>query len=89
MVGMYICTESWINKKCTNEIRARVFSLYALLVMAMVSLGQLILNVPDSTGISIFVLLSVLASIAIVPIAITKVDAPCTTATHLGITQSG
>jgi MFS family permease len=47
-----------------------------LLVMAMVSLGQLILNVPDSTGISIFVLLSVLASIAIVPIAITKVDAP-------------
>jgi MFS family permease len=76
MVGMYICAESWINEKSTNEIRGRVFSLYALLVMAMVSLGQLILNVPDSTGVSIFVLVSVLASIAIVPIAITKVDPP-------------
>jgi MFS family permease len=76
MVGMYICAESWINEKSTNEIRGRVFSIYALLVMAMVSLGQLVLNVPDSTGVSIFVLISALASIAVVPIAITKVDPP-------------
>ena len=76
MVGMYICAESWINEKSTNEIRGQVFSIYALLVMAMVSLGQLVLNVPDSTGVSIFVLISALASIAVVPIAITKVDPP-------------
>ena len=76
MVAMYICAESWINEKSTNDIRGQVFAIYALLVMAMVSLGQLILNVPDNTGISLFVLVSVLASPAIVPIAITKVDAP-------------
>ncbi|MEM7208651.1 MAG: MFS transporter [Pseudomonadota bacterium] len=76
MVGMYICAESWINEKSTNEIRGQVFSIYALLVMMMVSLGQLILNVPDTTGLTLFVLVSVLASLAVVPIAITKVDAP-------------
>lgn len=76
MVGMYICAESWINEKSNNEIRGQVFAVYALVVMAMVSLGQLVLNVPDSTGISIFVLISALASIAVVPIAITKVDPP-------------
>ncbi|MEM7294415.1 MAG: MFS transporter, partial [Pseudomonadota bacterium] len=69
MVAMYICAESWINEKSTNEIRGQVFAIYALLVMAMVSLGQLVLNVPDTTGISLFVLVSVLASLAIVPIA--------------------
>ena len=76
LCGMYICAESWINEKSTNEIRGEVFSIYALLVMGMVSLGQLVLNVPDSTGIATFVLVSALASIAVVPIAITKVDPP-------------
>ena len=37
MVGMYIYTESWINEKSTNEIRGRVFSLYALLLKAMIA----------------------------------------------------
>jgi len=76
MVGMYICAESWINEKSTNEIRGQVFAIYAMLVMAMVSLGQLVLNVPDSSGIATFVLISALASLAIVPIAITRVDPP-------------
>ena len=76
MVGMFICAESWINEKSTNDIRGQVFAIYALLVMSMVSLGQLILNLPDSSGIATFVLVSALASLAVVPIAITKVDPP-------------
>ena len=63
-------------KKRRTKFGGEVFSIYALLVMGMVSLGQLVLNVPDASGIATFVLVSALASIAIVPIAITKVDPP-------------
>ena len=76
IVGMYICAESWINEKTTNDIRGQVFSIYALLVMGMVSLGQFVLKVPDASGIATFVLVSALASLAVVPVAITKVEAP-------------
>lgn len=76
IVGMYMCTESWLNEKSTNEIRGQVFALYQITVYLFQGASQFLLNIPDPSGFGLFVLTSVLVSLAVVPVALTKVSPP-------------
>lgn len=88
IVGMYMCTESWLNEKSTNEIRGRVFALYQITVYLFQGASQLLLNIPDPSGFGHFILTSVLVSMAIVPVALTKVAPPeLPDAVQLNLTQ--
>lgn len=75
-VGMFMCTESWLNEKSSNEIRGQVFSLYQVVLYLGQGAGQFLINVPDETGFMLFILTSVLMSLAILPVALTRVVAP-------------
>lgn len=75
-VGMFMCSESWLNAKSTNKTRGRVFAFYQITVYLFQGLGQFLLNLPDDTGFALFALFSVLMSLAVVPVAITRVPAP-------------
>jgi len=75
-VGMYMCTESWLNEKSSNEIRGQVFSLYQVVLYLGQGAGQFLINVPDETGMVLYILTSILMSLAILPVAITRVSAP-------------
>lgn len=75
-VGMYMCTESWLNEKSSNEIRGQVFSLYQVVLYLGQGAGQFLINVPDQTGMVLYILTSILMSLAILPVAITRVSAP-------------
>lgn len=75
-VGMYMCTESWLNEKSSNEIRGQVFSLYQVVLYLGQGAGQFLINVPDETGALLYILTSVLMSLAILPVALTRVAAP-------------
>lgn len=76
IVGMFMCTESWLNEKSSNEIRGQVFSLYQVVLYLGQGAGQFMINVPDQSGLVLFILTSVLMSLAILPVAMTRVVAP-------------
>ena len=75
-VGMFMCSESWLSARSTNDTRGRVFTLYQITVYLFQGLAQFLLNLPDETGFALFALFSVLMSLAIVPVALTRVPAP-------------
>lgn len=75
-VGMYMCTESWLNEKSSNEIRGQVFSMYQVVLYLGQGVGQFLINIPDESGMLLFLLMSILMSLAILPVAMTRVSAP-------------
>ncbi len=76
MAGLYVVVESWLNELATNETRGRLLSVYMLVSMGGVAIGQLLLNVADTNGFTLFVLVSVLVSIALVPISLSATTGP-------------
>jgi MFS family permease len=79
--GVYIVAESWLNDRATNESRGQLLSVYMLVMFSGLALGQLLLNVADPAGFFLFLLTSVMISLAMVPIALTAGPAPAFEAT--------
>lgn len=76
LAGLYIVAESWLNGVVSNENRGRVLSIYMVVVSGGLAAGQLLLNLADPAGFELFVLASVLVSMAVVPIALAPSNAP-------------
>ena len=76
--GLSVCSESWLNERSTNEVRGQVFSFYMIAIYVAQAMGQFLLMVPDSSGYGLFVIASILLSLALVPVAMTHVPAPPT-----------
>ena len=80
--GVYIVAESWLNDRATNESRGQLLSVYMVVMFSGLALGQLLLNVADLDGFFLFLLTSVMISLAMVPIALTAGPAPAFAATE-------
>lgn len=74
--GVYIVMESWINDGADNESRGQALSAYMITQMFALVAGQQLLNLGDPAGYDLFVLISVLVSIAFAPILLTVAPAP-------------
>ena len=74
--GMYIVCESWLNDKATNETRGQLLSIYMIINMGGMSLGQVMISFGEDGGYGLFLLASVMVSMAVVPILITVGKAP-------------
>ena len=74
--GLYIVVESWLNHESDNAYRGQVLAFYMVVVLGGIMLGQALLNASDPAGFQLFVLSSVLISIAVVPILLTVSPAP-------------
>jgi MFS family permease len=74
--GVYITVESWLNDASTNETRGRAMSLYLIVQMAGIIAAQFLLNLADPAGFMLFIIPSVLVSIAFAPILLTASPAP-------------
>lgn len=74
--GVYIATESWLNNASTNENRGQALSLYLIVQMIGIIAAQLLLNVGDASGYILFVIPSVLVSLAFTPILLSVSQAP-------------
>ena len=74
--GIYVVAESWLNGRVDNEHRGLLLSLYMLVCYAGLGLGQLLLNVADPRSTLLFILVSILISISMVPMALTSSSAP-------------
>ena len=74
--GMYIVCESWLNDKATNETRGQLLSLYMIVNIGGMGLGQLMIGLGEPGGVGLFLMASVMVSIAVVPILVTVSPAP-------------
>ena len=74
--GVYIAAESWLNAGATNENRGQVLSAYMVVQMLGIIFGQLLLNTGDPREFLLFVIPSVLVSLAFTPILLSAQPAP-------------
>jgi len=74
--GIYVVTESWLNNSTTNDTRGQALSLYLMVQMSGIVLGQLLLNLADPAGYNLFVLITVLVSLSFAPILLSTTPAP-------------
>ncbi|MFD1344084.1 MFS transporter [Litorisediminicola beolgyonensis] len=74
--GVYVTAESWLNNSATNETRGQALSLYMIVQMVGIIVAQQMLVIPDDSGFLLFVIPSVLVSIAFAPILLTVTPTP-------------
>jgi MFS family permease len=74
--GVYITAESWLNAASTNETRGKALSLYMIVVMLGIVLAQGIVTLGDPSGFILFIVPSVLVSIAFAPILLAATPTP-------------
>ncbi len=73
---LYMVIESWLNEKSTNENRGFIFSIYTIINLTVITLGQLMLILDEPEDFPLFALASILVSLAAVPVALTTAKAP-------------
>ncbi|WP_458790399.1 MFS transporter [Yoonia sp. MH D7] len=66
--GVYITAESWLNDASTNATRGKALSLYLMVQMAGIVAAQYIVSQGDISGYALFIIPSVLVSLAFAPI---------------------
>lgn len=74
--GVYVVTESWLNDQATNETRGQTLSLYLIVQMVGIITAQGMITLADPGGFLLFVIPSVLVSLAFAPILLTVSVAP-------------
>lgn len=76
MAGLYMIIESWINENATNERRGRILSVYRITDLVAATLGQALLAAADPAQFALFAIVSILISLALVPVALTNSAQP-------------
>lgn len=74
--GIYITSESWLNNTATNETRGQALSAYMIVQMIGIVSAQVLLNVADPADFTLFVIPSVLVSLAFMPILLAATPSP-------------
>ncbi|WP_281825328.1 MFS transporter [Jannaschia rubra] len=74
--GVYIVAESWLNNTTTNETRGRALSLYMIAQMVGIVAAQAIFALGDAGDYTLFIIVSVLVSLAFSPILLAATPVP-------------
>jgi len=76
LAGLCIVTESWLNARAGNNNRGGVLALYMAVNFLAYGLSQLLLQVADVGGFELFALCAVCFSLSVLPLLLTRADAP-------------
>ncbi len=87
--GLFIVVESWLNGVATDETRGQILSVYAMTGLLAGIIGQLLLPVTDPTGFGSFCIVAIIIALALVPIALTRAEAPTHAAGSVRISLKG
>lgn len=74
--GLYIVAESWLNEAADNGARGKLLSFYMIVSLGGMAGGQLMLNIASPSGFKLFVLVSLMISMAVIPILLSAAHAP-------------
>jgi len=76
VVSCFVVAESWLNDRANNRTRGKILSVYMFITYMGLAIGMLLLNFDSPKNYKPFILVSILLSIALVPILLTKRQAP-------------
>jgi len=76
LAGLIIVSESWLNQASNNTNRGSVLSTYMIVTLGATAISQFLLNAAPPEGSNLFILVSVLVSLSLVPLAVTNKQAP-------------
>ena len=76
IISIFVVVESWLNDRATNKTRGKVLSIYMIITFIGLGLGVLLLNFNNPKNYEPFILVSLLLSVALIPILLTKRKPP-------------
>ena len=74
--GIYVVAESWLNDRADSSSRGVLLASYMVVVYVGLGAGQFLLNLAEPSGAELFIVIGILISLAVVPIALTAQRAP-------------
>lgn len=74
--GLFIVAESWLNSIATNKLRGQIFGIYLLVINGSLFGGQFLINLAPLSEIGLFVLVSVLVSLSMLPLTLANKPSP-------------
>ena len=74
--GLFVIAESWLNAKAENRSRAGLLAIYFVTTTLGNAIGPYLAGIPDSEGTNLFALSSILISLCLVPLLISRNPAP-------------
>lgn len=74
--GLYVVTESWLNRETTSQNRGGVLAVYMIVTHTGLAGGQSLLIVAPSSGLVLYIIASIILSIAVVPILLSTTPQP-------------
>lgn len=74
--GIYVTSESWLNNTATNETRGQALSAYMIVQMLGIIASQGLLAMGNPAGFGLFIIPSVLVSLAFTPLLLAATPAP-------------
>jgi len=76
VAGVFVCLESWLNDRAEPEMRGSVLAAYMVALYSGQAIGQLLLGASGALPSIPFQLASILISLAIIPLCLTRSSAP-------------
>jgi len=76
IIGIFIVVESWLNDRANNRTRGQVLSIYMFISLIGLALGALLFNFSSPEKYEPFILISLLLSLALIPILLSKRKPP-------------
>jgi MFS family permease len=74
--GLFMVCESWLNGRATNETRGKLLAVYMMVQLGALAVGQMLLPLGDPRHLELFAVASALISVGLVPVALTRSQAP-------------
>lgn len=90
MIGLclsciYVVVESWLNSVSTNENRGQLLAVYLVSTNLMIGGGQVLFATTDPLTVTPFLLASAIASLSVVPLALSVVPPPIHDSTRINL----
>jgi MFS family permease len=76
VAGVFVCLESWLNDRADGPDRGTVLAAYMIALYSGQALGQQLLNVGGALPVMAYVNASILISLAVIPVALTRTAGP-------------
>lgn len=74
--GLYMIIESWLNERAESNNRGTILSIYTMLNMLMIAVGQQLFSLNFASPPQLFGLAAIFISLAIIPVSLTLALAP-------------
>ncbi|MGQ7846705.1 MFS transporter [Granulosicoccus sp. 3-233] len=74
--GILVVAESWLNNRAPEETRGQILALYMAVSFGGVAASQMLLNLASSEEATLYMLVSILISLAVVPLLLRSTPLP-------------